>query len=78
MQIDWERWIENGGDIEHRPLRQAVHIVLLSISKCDSLKSTMQLKGGMLMALCYDSSEGIQEILISRRGIDTRRAMKIC
>jgi predicted nucleotidyltransferase component of viral defense system len=66
MQINWEKWIQSGGDAEHLPLRQAVHTVLLSISKCDSLKNHMQLKGGMLMALCYDSSRYTRDIDFSQ------------
>lgn len=66
MQIDWVKWVEDGGDAEHKPLRQAVHIVLLSISKCESLKSHMMLKGGILMALCYDSSRYTRDIDFSQ------------
>jgi predicted nucleotidyltransferase component of viral defense system len=66
MQIDWGKWIEDGGDAVHKPLRQAVHIVLLSISKGESLKSHMMLKGGMLMALCYDSSRYTRDIDFSQ------------
>jgi predicted nucleotidyltransferase component of viral defense system len=66
MQIDWEKWIEDGGDAVHKPLRQAVHIVLLSISKCDGLKNHMMLKGGMLMALCYNSSRYTRDIDFSQ------------
>jgi len=32
MQIDWDKWIADGGDDEHKPLRQAVHIVLTYIN----------------------------------------------
>lgn len=66
MQIDWNKWIEDGGDAEHKPLRQAVHIVLLSISKCELLKKNMMLKGGMLMALCYDSTRYTRDIDFSQ------------
>ena len=66
MQIDWDKWIADGGEDEHKPLRQAVHIVLISISKCESLKNHMMLKGGMLMALCYDSSRYTRDIDFSQ------------
>lgn len=66
MQINWERWIENGGEAQWKPLRLAVHITLLSISKCESLKSQMMLKGGILMALCYDSSRFTRDIDLSQ------------
>ena len=67
MQINWENWIENGGDAKWKPLRQAVHIVLLSIPKCESLKDHMMLKGGILMALCYDSSRFTRDIDFSQK-----------
>ena len=56
MQINWEKWVESGGDPKWKPLRQAVHVVLLAIASCDSLKGDMMLKGGILMSLCYGSS----------------------
>lgn len=67
MQINWNDWIENGGDPRWKPLRQAVHIVLLSISKCESLKDHMMLKGGILMALCYESSRFTRDIDFSQK-----------
>ena len=67
MQINWDDWIENGGDPRWKPLRQAVHIVLLSISKCESLKDHMMLKGGILMALCYESSRFTRDIDFSQK-----------
>lgn len=66
MQINWGRWVENGGDAQWKPLRQAVHVVLLSIAKCDSLKEHMMLKGGILMALCYDSSRYTRDVDLSQ------------
>lgn len=65
--MNWGNWIENGGDSKWKALRQAVHIVMLSISKCDSLKDHMMLKGGILMALCYDSSRFTRDIDLSQK-----------
>lgn len=67
MQINWGKWVQDGGDLQWKSLRQAVHIVLLSIAKCDSLKEHMMLKGGILMALCYDSSRYTRDIDLSQR-----------
>lgn len=67
MQINWNSWIENGGEAKWKPLRQAIHIVLMSISKCESLKDHMMLKGGILMALCYDSSRYTRDIDFSQK-----------
>lgn len=66
MQIDWEKWVESGGDHNWKPLRQAVHVVLLAIASCDSLKGDMMLKGGILMALCYGSSRYTRDIDFSQ------------
>lgn len=67
MQINWESWIENGGEPKWKGLRQAIHITLLSISKCGSLKDSMMLKGGILMALCYESSRYTKDIDLSQK-----------
>ncbi|WP_221764706.1 nucleotidyl transferase AbiEii/AbiGii toxin family protein [Methyloradius palustris] len=66
MQINWEKWVKDGGDTKWQPLRQAIHIVLISVEKCDSLKNQMMLKGGILMALCYDSSRYTKDIDFSQ------------
>ncbi|MGB4811048.1 MAG: nucleotidyl transferase AbiEii/AbiGii toxin family protein [Methylophilaceae bacterium] len=66
MQINWEKWVGGGGDQKWMPLRQAVHTVLLAIANCESLKSHMMLKGGILMALCYDSTRYTRDIDLSQ------------
>ena len=66
MQINWEKWVESGGNTQWKPLRQAVHVVLLAIASCDSLKGNMMLKGGILMALCYGSSRYTRDIDFSK------------
>lgn len=66
MQINWDRWIMSGGERRYMPLRQAVHTVLLAIANCESLKEQMMLKGGILMALCYDSSRFTRDIDLSQ------------
>ena len=67
MQINWEKWIDSGGDPQWKPLRQAVHVVLLAIASCDSLKGDMMLKGGILMSLCYGSSRYTRDIDFSQK-----------
>jgi predicted nucleotidyltransferase component of viral defense system len=67
MKIDWARWINDGKDERHKPFRQAVHIILTSISKCGTFKNHMMLKGGILMALCYDSSRYTRDIDFSQK-----------
>lgn len=66
MQINWEKWVENGGAPQWKPMRQAIHTVLIAIAYCESLKKQMMLKGGILMALCYDSSRFTRDIDLSQ------------
>lgn len=62
IDIDIEKWVKE--DPSHMPLvmRQAVHTVLHAISNSRLLKSMMILKGGILMAICYQSSRYTHDI----------------
>ena len=66
MQINWEKWVESGGTNQWKPMRQAIHTVLIAIAHCECLKNQMMLKGGILMALCYDSSRFTRDIDLSQ------------
>jgi predicted nucleotidyltransferase component of viral defense system len=66
MRFEWDAWIEQGGDPGNKPLRQAVHIAILAISKCGGLNKQMMLKGGILMALCYGSARYTKDIDFSQ------------
>lgn len=48
-------WVD-GSPPDQREFRQAIHIILLSISKDIDLQNTMVMKGGLLMAIRYKSS----------------------
>lgn len=54
-ELDLPAWV---GDAEpdKQYFRQAVHIILTAISSSAALRSTMIMKGGMLMAIRYKSS----------------------
>lgn len=54
-ELDIPAWIAKATP-DKRNFREAVHIVLSAISTSVALRSTMVMKGGMLMAIRYDSS----------------------
>lgn len=60
--IDWGKWIQEGGGAANVPLRQAVHIVLIAASNCPGIRDSMMMKGGILMALSYDSTRYTKDI----------------
>lgn len=51
--LDIENWIANSPDNSTKAFRQAVHIILLAISKSPELKSKMIFHGGLLLTLKY-------------------------
>ena len=66
MQINWEKWVESGGTNQWKAMRHAIHTVLIAVANCESLKNQMMLKGGILMAICYDSSRFTRDIDLSQ------------
>jgi len=57
----FERWV-NEGHQRYRKHRQSVHIVLYAITQNPLLKELMVMKGGMLMALRYQSPRFTKDI----------------
>ena len=53
--LDLPAWVESAPD-RQRNFREAVHIILTAIGTSTALRSKMIMKGGMLMAIRYDSS----------------------
>ena len=53
-------WVDE--DPEQRPFRQAVHTVLTAISGSSQLQTSMIMKGGILLALGYESSRFTKDI----------------
>ena len=49
-------------DPRQRPFRQAVHTILFAISGSDRLQTSMIMKGGILLALGYDSARFTKDI----------------
>lgn len=65
-ELDLATWVEKGPQ-DKRHFREAVHIVLSAISTSSALRSTMIMKGGMLMAIRYDSSRFTRDADFSTR-----------
>ncbi|SDE55477.1 nucleotidyl transferase AbiEii/AbiGii toxin family protein [Rhodospira trueperi] len=63
--IPIDAWVT--ADPGRTTFRQAVHIVLTAIAGTESLRTTMALKGGMLMALAFGSSRYTKDIDFSTR-----------
>ncbi len=53
--IDLVEWVSKAS-LDKKNFREAVHIILTAISKSTALRTKMIIKGGMLMALRYESS----------------------
>jgi hypothetical protein len=53
-EINIPEWVSLA-ETNKRHFREAVHIILTAISSSAALKSTMVMKGGMLMAIRYNS-----------------------
>lgn len=54
-ELDIARWVD-AAPIDQRNFREAVHLILTAISRSAGLRSKMIMKGGMLMAIRYDST----------------------
>src|ERR1017187_3152732 len=65
-ELDLPAWVEKATP-DKRHFREAVHIVLSAISTSVALRSTMVMKGGMLMAIRYDSSRFTRDADFSTR-----------
>ncbi len=53
-------WINQSS--ERVPFRQAVHTILVAISRSEALKTNMIMKGGILLALGYESTRYTKDI----------------
>lgn len=64
--LDLHAWVERASD-DKRLFREAVHIILTAIGTSVALRTQMVMKGGMLMALRYDSSRFTKDADFSTR-----------
>ena len=62
VTIDLDSWVEKSRDGLEKEFRQAVKCVLEIISKSIELSSLMVMKGGLLMAIKYQSPRYTRDI----------------
>ncbi len=60
-EVDIESWVE-AASADQRGFREAVHIILDSIGHSQNLKAKMVMKGGLLLAIRYDSSRFTRDL----------------
>ena len=58
--IKIQDWINQSA--ERVPFRQAVHTILVAITRSDNLRTNMIMKGGILLALGYESTRYTKDI----------------
>jgi len=59
-KADFREWVEQGA--ENEIFRKAVHIILHAISRREELREILVLKGGILLALNYESTRYTRDI----------------
>lgn len=64
--LDLSAWVERAAP-DKRHFREAVHIILTAIGTSTALRTQMVMKGGMLMAIRYDSSRFTKDADFSTR-----------
>src|SRR3546814_15247359 len=60
-EVNIEAWVEAAPEGQQR-FREAVHIILDSIGHSQNLQAKMVMKGGLLMAIRYDSSRFTKDL----------------
>lgn len=61
-ECDINTWVEEAKSEENREFRQAVHTILSAIANESALKASMILKGGILLAIRYQSHRYTKDI----------------
>lgn len=61
-ECDVRRWVESESEPRRRELRRAVHTILLAIGNSQHLRTTMLIKGGILLAIRYHGSRHTRDI----------------
>lgn len=70
--VDLHAWVEAAANPANRALRQAVHTVVAAVSGDHILRDSSFLKGGMLLALRYDSNRYTTDLDFSNRQAYTK------
>jgi predicted nucleotidyltransferase component of viral defense system len=61
-EVDIPSWVAQATDRAQRSFREAVHIILDGIGHSQELQAKMVMKGGLLMAIRYDSTRYTRDI----------------
>lgn len=61
-ESDIVSWVKEAPDANQREMREAVHTVLVAIGGSSALQSQMVMKGGILLAIKYNSSRYTRDI----------------
>jgi predicted nucleotidyltransferase component of viral defense system len=61
-QIDLNQWVNEEGDPQRKQFRQAVHLILRAIATSNALAPLMVMKGGILLAIRYNSPRFTRDI----------------
>src|SRR3546814_6229251 len=69
-EVNIEAWVEAAPEGQQR-FREAVHIILDSIGHSQNLQAKMVMKGGLLMAIRYDSSRFTKDLDFSTTDLYT-------
>jgi predicted nucleotidyltransferase component of viral defense system len=62
VEYDISSWVEEASTERNREFRQAVHTILSAIATDENLKARMILKGGILLAIRYNSHRYTKDI----------------
>ncbi|MFM5556624.1 nucleotidyl transferase AbiEii/AbiGii toxin family protein, partial [Aeromonas veronii] len=66
MEVDINAWVNEAAP-ERVSFRQAVHMVLHAVASSEYLKTSMVMKGGMLLGIRYHSSRFTEDIDFSSK-----------
>lgn len=60
-----EEWIDSAEDNNQKAFRQVIHLILLAISRDESLSQTLIIKGGIVLSLAYGSDRYTTDLDLS-------------
>jgi predicted nucleotidyltransferase component of viral defense system len=62
QQCDISTWVRQESEVTTKSFREAIHIVLHAIGKSSKLNTKMLMKGGILLAIRYESSRFTRDV----------------
>lgn len=61
-KLDFTDWVRKSETVANATFRQAVHTLMLAISKSDALQTRMIFHGGLLLAICFQGIRHTKDI----------------